>query len=176
MVSYVNYLQFFGGYGSLKVKGIILFAFSLMFVAGGAAGCTTKEKQVDSKISIEQNKKEDYEENLAYLMKDVSEQSKIVSDILTSQKSVEEKKNEFDLASKDLLETSEKVKKLKHDEKYKDVQFTMDTAMGLLDMSLKLIGDGLELKDRKLIELGNDAVVKASKKINEANEMMKDIE
>lgn len=176
MVSYVNYLQFFGGYGSLKVKGLILFAFSLMFVAGGAAGCTTKEKQVDSKISIEKNKKEDYEENLAYLMKDVSEQSKIVSDILTSQKSVEEKKNEFDLASKDLLETSEKVKKLKHDEKYKDVQFTMDTAMGLLDMSLKLIGDGLELKDRKLIELGNDAVVKASKKINEANEMMKDIE
>jgi len=132
-----------------------------MFVAWGAAGCTTKEKQVDSKISIEQNKKEDYEENLAYLMKDVSEQSKVVSDILTGQKSVEEKKKEFDLASKD--------------EKYKDVQFTMDTAMGLLDMSLKSIGDGLELKDRKLIELGNDAVVKASKKINEANEMMKDI-
>lgn len=147
-----------------------------MLVAGGAAGCTTKEKQVDSKISIEQNKKEDYEENLAYLMKDISEQSKVVSDILTSQKSVEEKKKkEFDLASKDLLETSEKVKKLKHDEKYKDVQFTMDTAMGLLDMSLKSIGDGLELKDRKLIEIGNDAVVKASKKIDEANKMMKDI-
>ena len=51
----------------------------------------------------------------------------------------------------------------------------MDTAMGLLDMSLKSIGDGLELKDRKLIEIGNDAVVKASKKIDEANEMMKDI-
>lgn len=147
-----------------------------MLVAGGAAGCTTKEKQVDSKISIEQNKKEDYEENLAYLMKDISEQSKVVSDILTSQKSVEEKKKkEFDLASKDLLETSEKVKKLKHDEKYKDVQFTMDTAMGLLDMSLKSIGDGLELRDRKLIEIGNDAVVKASKKIDEANKMMKDI-
>lgn len=173
MVSYVNYLQFGGE--SLKVKGLILLAFSLMFVAGVAAGCTTKEKQVDSKISIEQNKKADYEENLAYLMKDVSEQSKVVSDILTGQKPVEEKKKEFDLASKDLLETSEKVKKLKHDEKYKDVQFTMDTAMDLLDMSLKLIGDGLELKDRKLIELGNDAVVKASKKINEANEMMKDI-
>ena len=175
MVSYVNYLQFLRGGSGLKVKNLILLAFSLMFVAGGAAGCTTKEKQVDSKISIEQNKKEDYEENLAYLMKDVSEQSKVVSDILTGQKSVEEKKKEFDLASKDLLETSEKVKKLKHDEKYKDVQFTMDTAMGLLDMSLKSIGDGLELKDRKLIELGNDAVVKASKKINEANEMMKDI-
>ncbi|USL16612.1 tungsten formylmethanofuran dehydrogenase (plasmid) [Bacillus thuringiensis] len=108
-------------------------------------------------------------------MKDVSEQSKVVSDILTGQKSVEEKKKEFDLASKDLIETSEKLKKLKPDEKYKDVQFTMDTAMGLLDMSLKSIGDGLELKDRKLIEIGNDAVVKASKKINEANEMMKDI-
>ncbi|MBJ8073213.1 hypothetical protein BWGOE4_09680 [Bacillus mycoides] len=160
----------------MKVKNLILLAFSLMLVAGGAAGCTTKEKQVDSKISIEQNKKEDYEENLAYLMKDISEQSKVVSDILTSQKSVEEKKKkEFDLASKDLLETSEKVKKLKHDEKYKDVQFTMDTAMGLLDMSLKSIGDGLELKDRKLIEIGNDAVVKASKKIDEANKMMKDI-
>ncbi|MGF2715708.1 tungsten formylmethanofuran dehydrogenase, partial [Bacillus cereus] len=130
----------------MKVKNLILLAFSLMLVAGGAAGCTTKEKQVDSKISIEQNKKEDYEENLAYLMKDISEQSKVVSDILTSQKSVEEKKKkEFDLASKDLLETSDKVKKLKHDEKYKDVQFTMDTAMGLLDMSLKSIGDGLEL-------------------------------
>ncbi|OAK05629.1 hypothetical protein A6279_27980 [Bacillus wiedmannii] len=96
----------------MKVKNLILLAFSLMFVAGGAAGCTTKEKQVDSKISIEQNKKEDYEENLAYLMKDVSEQSKVVSDILTGQKSV---------------------------------------------------------------EIGNDAVVKASKKIDEANEMMKDI-
>jgi len=47
----------------LKVNNLILLAFSLMFVAGGAAGCTTKEKQVDSKISIEQNKKEDYEEN-----------------------------------------------------------------------------------------------------------------
>jgi hypothetical protein len=176
MVSYVNYLQFIRGRG-LKVKNLILLAFSLIFVVWGAAGCTTKVKQVDSKISpIEQNKKEDYEQNLAYLMKDVSEESKVVSDILTGQKSVEEKKKEFDLASKDLLETSEKVKKLKHDEKYKDVQFTMDTAMGLLDMSLKLIGDGLELKDRKLIELGNDAVVKASKKINEANEMMKDIE
>jgi hypothetical protein len=176
MVSYVNYLQFIRGRG-LKVKNLILLAFSLIFVVWGAAGCTTKSKQVDSKISIEQNKKEDYEQNLAYLMKDVSEESKVVSDILTGQKSVEEeKKKEFDLASKDLLETSEKVKKLKHDEKYKDVQFTMDTAMGLLDMSLKLIGDGLELKDRKLIELGNDAVVKASKKINEANEMMKDIE
>ncbi len=34
--------------------------------------------------------------------------------------------------------------------KYKDVQFTMDTAMGLLDMSLKSIGDGLELKDREI--------------------------
>ncbi|MDD0820630.1 tungsten formylmethanofuran dehydrogenase [Bacillus cereus] len=155
----------------MKVKGLILLAFLLMFVAG----CTTKEKQVEGKISIEQNKKADYEENLAYLMKDVSEQSKVVSDILTGQKSVEEKGKEFDLASKDLIETSEKVKKLKHDEKYKDVQFTIDTAMDLLDMSLKLIGDGLELKDRKLIELGNDAVVKASKKINEANEMMKDI-
>lgn len=175
MVSYVNYLQFLRGGSGLKVKNLILLAFSLMFVAWGAAGCTTKEKQVDSKISIEQNKKADYEENLAYLMKDVSEQSKVVSDILTGQKSVEEKEKEFDLASKDLLETSKKVKKLKHDEKYKDVQFTMDTAMDLLDMSLKLIGDGLELKDRKLIELGNDAVVKASKKINEANEMMKDI-
>ncbi|USK99810.1 hypothetical protein LIS81_27475 (plasmid) [Bacillus tropicus] len=57
----------------MKVKNLILLAFSLMFVAGGAAGFTTKEKQVNSKISIEQNKKADYEENLAYLMKDVSE-------------------------------------------------------------------------------------------------------
>ncbi|PQZ52214.1 tungsten formylmethanofuran dehydrogenase [Bacillus sp. MYb209] len=159
----------------MRAKKLICLAFSLMLVSGGPVGCSAKEKQVDSKVSIEQNKKEDYKENLAYLMKDISEQSKVVSNILTSQKSVEEKKKEFNLASKDLLETSEKVKKLKHDEKYKDVQFTMDTAMGLLDMSLKSIGDGLELKDRNLMEIGNDAVVKASKKIDEANKMLKDI-
>jgi len=68
MVSYVNYLQFLRGGSGLKVKNLILLAFSLMFVAWGSAGCTTKEKQVDSKISIEQNKKADYEENLAYLI------------------------------------------------------------------------------------------------------------
>lgn len=43
MVSYVNYLQFIRGRG-LKVKNLILLAFSLIFVVWGAAGCTTKSK------------------------------------------------------------------------------------------------------------------------------------
>lgn len=109
MVSYVNYLQFLRRWGVEGKESNFISIFTYV-CSMGSAGCTTKRKQVDSKISIEQNKKADYEENLAYLMKDVSEQSKVVSDILTGQKSVEEKKKEFDLASKDLLETSEKVK------------------------------------------------------------------
>ncbi|MGF2716200.1 tungsten formylmethanofuran dehydrogenase [Bacillus cereus] len=154
-------------------RKMLAFAVVPMLLLTGV-GCS-KDKPVDSKTSIEQNKKEDYKENLAYLMKDVSEQSQVVSNVLTSQKSVEEKKVEFDKASKDLIETAKKVKNLKHEEKYKDVQFTMNTAMGLLEMSLNSISDGLEMKDKNMMQIGNDAVVKASKKIDEANKMMKEI-
>ncbi|PHE64178.1 tungsten formylmethanofuran dehydrogenase [Bacillus toyonensis] len=155
-------------------RKILAFAVVPMLLLTGV-GCSSKDKPVDSKTSIEQNKKEDYRTNLAYLMKDISEQSQVISNVLTSQKSVEEKQKEYEKVSKDLLKTSDKVKKLKYEEKYKDAQFTVETAMGLLDMSIKLVGDGLEMKDQKMMELGNDAVTKASKKLNEANKMMEEI-
>ncbi|MRB31115.1 tungsten formylmethanofuran dehydrogenase, partial [Bacillus thuringiensis] len=108
-------------------RKLLALAIPMLLVTSIGVGCSAKEKQVDPKVSIEQNKKEDYKENLAYLMKDLSEQSKVVSDILTSKKSVEEKQKEFETASKDLLAIGDKVKALNASDKYKDVQLTMET-------------------------------------------------
>ncbi|MGG0726896.1 DUF7018 domain-containing (lipo)protein [Bacillus paramycoides] len=152
-------------------RKLLTLAIPILLITG--VGCSAKDKPVDPKVSIEQNKKEDYKMNLAYLMKDVSEQSKVMNDVLTSKKPVEEKKQEFESVSKELLSISDKVKKLEPGKKYKDVQETMNTAMGLLEESLKLIGDGLETKDRNLMIKGNETVVKASKKITEAHDMLK---
>ncbi|AFQ29865.1 tungsten formylmethanofuran dehydrogenase [Bacillus thuringiensis] len=156
-------------------RKLLALAIPMLLVTSIGVGCSAKEKQVDPKVSIEQNKKEDYKENLAYLMKDLSEQSKVVSDILTSKKSVEEKQKEFETASKDLLAIGDKVKALNASDKYKDVQLTMETAMGLLNMSVLSIKDGFEQKDGNLMSIGNDAIIKASKKIDEANKMMQEI-
>ncbi|MEC2463893.1 tungsten formylmethanofuran dehydrogenase [Bacillus cereus] len=156
-------------------RKLVALAIPILLVTTLGVGCSVKEKQVDPKVSIEQNKKEDYKENLAYLMKDLSEQSKVVSDVLTSNKSVEEKQKEFETASKDLLDTATKLKHLQPSDKYKEVQDKVETAMGLLNMSVLSIKDGFEQKDGNLMNIGNDAIIKASKKINEANKMMEEI-
>ncbi|MFC1451246.1 tungsten formylmethanofuran dehydrogenase, partial [Bacillus cereus] len=150
-------------------RKLLSLAIPMLIVTSIGVGCSAKEKQVDPKVYIEQNKKEDYKEKLAYLMKDLSEQSKVVSDILTSKKSVEEKQKEFETASKDLLAIGYKVKALNASDKYKDVKLTMETAMGLLNMSVLSIKDGFEQKDVNLMSICNDSIIKASKNIDEAN-------
>ncbi len=45
--------------------------------------------------SVKQNKKEDYSKDLAYLMKDFSEQSKEIDDIVNSSKSMKKKSEEL---------------------------------------------------------------------------------
>ncbi|MBG9688821.1 MULTISPECIES: DUF7018 domain-containing (lipo)protein [Bacillus] len=154
-------------------RKLLALAIPMLLVTG--VGCESNDKKVDSKVEAKQEKKTDYKMDLAYLMKDISEQSIVMNDVLMSKKPVEEKKKEFDEVSKELLAISDKAKKLEPGKKYKDVQETMNTGMGLLEESLKLIGDGLELKDRNLMTQGNETVIKASKKITEAHQMLKDM-
>ncbi|GLV61700.1 hypothetical protein Bmyc01_03700 [Bacillus mycoides] len=154
-------------------RKLLALAIPMLLVTG--VGCESNDKKVDSKVEAKQEKKTDYKMDLAYLMKDISEQSIVMNDVLMSKKPVEEKKKEFDEVSKELLAISDKVKKLEPGKKYKDVQETMNIGLGLLEESLKSIGDGLELKDRNLMTQGNETVIKASKKIAEAHQMLKDM-
>ena len=144
----------------MRAKKLITLALPIMLLGG----CATDKAE-----------KKDYKMQMAYQMKNISEESKVINDILTSQKPVEEKAKEFKEKSKPLLETAEKVKKLEPGEKYKDVQSLLNESMDLVKESVSQTQDGLDKQDRVLLNQGLQTMSNSSKRIVEAHKKLKEM-
>ncbi|ENQ3108580.1 hypothetical protein SAMN04488168_101429 [Bacillus sp. 491mf] len=156
----------------MKAKRLVTLAIPTMLLLGGCATDKAETKAKDSKVVEE---KKDYKMEMAYLMKDLSEQSMAIQGILTSETSIDEKAVEFKEKSAPLVKTANKLQKLEPGEKYKDVHATLNESMKLVKDSVVKTQEGLDKKDRNLITEGLQLMSNGSKLITEAHNKLKEM-
>ncbi|PES62111.1 hypothetical protein CN505_30015 [Bacillus cereus] len=141
-----------------------------------AAGCVNNQKEKEEiKVSIEQNKPEDYPKNLEYLMKDFTDQARDIDNLINSKKSQYKKATEFRELSEPFLDTVDKVKKLEYDQKYFPVRNKVDEAMTYVKAGVDHMQTALSMGDKVSVEIAVDELKTASKLIDEGHKEMKKI-
>lgn len=158
---------------SMKRKMLSFVVVPMLLLTG--VGCETKVKKDEAmEASVKQNKKEDYRKNLAYLMRDFSEQSKEIDGILKSSKSMKKKSEEFKEVSKPYLELVDKISQLEYEQKDYPVQFNVGKAMIYVKDGVENIQDGLDEGNKEIVEIASKHYLEtASKLIDEANKESK---
>ncbi|WP_242215657.1 DUF7018 domain-containing (lipo)protein [Bacillus cereus group sp. BfR-BA-01383] len=170
-----------------------LLAVALPITLALGVGCSNKDvaedKKTDSlqvadkdiqevskgKEKSETNAEKEYKSKLNSLLADVTKQAPELSAILTSDKPLIEKANEYMEKSEPLKETSDKISALDPGEKYKDVHTTVQKAMYKLKSGTMVIGQGLNLKDDSLVKSGAESMEESSKLLFEADTKLKEI-
>ncbi len=157
---------------SMKRKILSFVVVPMLMLTG--VGCETKVKKDEAmEASVKQNKKEDFSKNLAYLMKDFSEQSKEIDGIVKSSKSMKKKSEELKEVSKPYLELVDKISKLEYEEKDFPVQDKVGIAMIHVKDGVEIIQGGLDKGEKDEVEFGIERLETASKLIDKANKESK---
>ncbi|PHA21446.1 hypothetical protein COE84_30360 [Bacillus wiedmannii] len=155
-----------------KILSFVVVPMLMLMLTG--VGCETKVKKDEAmEASVKQNKKEDFSKNLAYLMKDFSEQSKEIDGIVKSSKSMKKKSEELKEVSKPYLELVDKISKLEYEVKDHPVQHNVGLAMIHVKDGVEIIQEGLDKGKEYEVDGGIERLETASKLIDKANKELK---
>ncbi|AIK40589.1 MULTISPECIES: DUF7018 domain-containing (lipo)protein [Bacillus] len=164
-------------------RKLLAVALPIMLVAGVGCSKDASESKTDSLEVAETDNQEvsnskaekEYKSKLNSLMKDITKESLVLKEVITSDKSIKEKEEEYREKSKALLEITDKVIELDPGKKYNDVQNTVKDAMYELKGGISSTKNGLIMKDKGVVQQGADSFTKASDLLLEADKKMKNI-
>lgn len=134
-------------------RKLLAFAVVPMLLLTGV-GCESEFKKDEAmETSVKQNKKEDYNKNVSYLLKNFSHQTKEISNLLDSGKSMEKKSEKLKELSKPYFELIDKINDLDYDlGKKPEVKKDVGEAMLIARSSVDLAQMGLKDDDKDSIK------------------------
>ncbi|MGG0726897.1 hypothetical protein [Bacillus paramycoides] len=118
-------------------------------------------------VSVKQNKKEDYNKNVAYLLKDLSEQSKEIDNLLDSGKSMEKKAVKLKELTKPYFELVDKINNLDY-ALTEDIEIQKNVGKAMLSAKsgVEVVQMGLEKEDKDLVNVAREDLESSSKLVD----------
>ncbi|WP_242274563.1 hypothetical protein [Bacillus cereus group sp. BfR-BA-01310] len=118
-------------------------------------------------VSVKQNKKEDYNKNVAYLLKDFSEQSKEIDNLLDSGKSMEKKAVKLKELTKLYFELVDKINNLDY-ALTEDIEIQKNVGKAMLSAKsgVEVVQMGLEKEDKDLVNVAREDLESSSKLVD----------
>ncbi|MEI4802950.1 hypothetical protein WAZ07_16855 [Bacillus sp. FJAT-51639] len=177
----------------MKVKKLVALALPIALLSG-VVGCSdnkTTDKKVESKVETKSDKKEvtelsaeEYKQELALGMKDISERSLKLNSIINDRsKPISEVAKEYRKEAEMFIVTANKVAELRPPSKFKESHKVMMEAMDLARQgtnecqgTLDNADPSLPSVDKGMFKTANNMLSQASSKINEAHEIMKKVD
>ncbi|PGF05391.1 hypothetical protein COM61_02450 [Bacillus toyonensis] len=148
-------------------RKLLALAIPMLLVTG--VGCESKDKKKDEVLeaSVKQNKKEDYNKNASYLLKEFMEQTKEIDDSLDSWKSMDKKAVKLKELKKPYLELIDRIENLDYTLK-EDTQLQKDVARAMLTAKsgLDLVEMGLKDEDKEAVNDYRKDLDSASKSVD----------
>ncbi|AFQ29866.1 hypothetical protein P4493_05550 [Bacillus thuringiensis] len=145
-------------------RKLLALAIPMLLITG--VGCESKDKKKDEvmEASIKQNKKEDYNKNASYLLKEFMEQTEEIDDSLDSWKSMDKKAVKLKELKKPYFELIEKIENLDYALK-EDTQLQKDVgrAMFTAKTGIDMIEIGLKDEDKEAVNTSRKDLESASK-------------